>query len=123
MAPNFSKSVVIKIINYHPFNLKISNLKSKKIIMNFFQCFNSGIVLLDLEKIRHDPILYSAMKVSLLLTFRIIEKPLEIPYWNSLCLRRICLFVYVCSVSKNKITKPYAKKYDRLLVNDDKIVS
>ena len=52
-----------------------------------------------------------------------IEKPLEMPYWNILCLRRICLFVYVCSVTKNKITKPYARKFDGFLVNDDKIVN
>ena len=45
-----------------------------------------------------------------------IEKPLEIPYWNSLCLRSICLFVYICSVMKNKIAKPKAKKFDGLLV-------
>ena len=49
-----------------------------------------------------------------------IEKHLEMPHWNLLCLRRIGLFVYVCSVFKNKITKPYAKKFDRLLANDDK---
>ena len=35
----------------------------------------------------------------------------------------LCLFVYVCSVMKNKITKPCAKKFDGLLVNDDKIVN
>ena len=29
-----------------------------------------------------------------------IEKPLEMPYQNFLFLRRICLFVYVCSVTK-----------------------
>ena len=29
-----------------------------------------------------------------------IEEPLEMPYWNSLCLKRICLFVYVFSVTK-----------------------
>ena len=52
-----------------------------------------------------------------------IEKPIEMPYRNLLCLRRIRLLVYVCSVSKNKITKPCAKKYDRLLVNYDKINS
>ena len=27
------------------------------------------------------------------------EKPLEIPYQNLLCLQRICLFVYICSVT------------------------
>ena len=47
-----------------------------------------------------------------------IEEPLEMPYWNLLC-----QFVYVCSVTKNKITKPYARKFDGLLVNDDKIVN
>ena len=52
-----------------------------------------------------------------------IEKHLEMPYWNLLCLRRIGLLAYVCSVSKNIITKPYAKKLDRILVNDDKIVN
>ena len=50
------------------------------------------------------------------------EKPPEMSYWNLLCLRRFHLLVNVFSVSKNKITKPYAKKYDGLLVNDDKIV-
>ena len=34
----------------------------------------------------------------------------------------IGLLVYGFSVSENKITKPYAKKYDWLLVNNDKIV-
>ena len=52
-----------------------------------------------------------------------IEKPIEMPYWNLLCLQRICLFVYFCSVTENKITKPHAKKFDGLLVNDDEIVS
>ena len=52
-----------------------------------------------------------------------IEKPLEMPYENLLCPQRICLFVYACSVSKNEITKPNVKKFDRLLVNDDKIVN
>ena len=37
--------------------------------------------------------------------------------------RVIDIIVYVISVLQNKITKPYAKKYDRLLVNDDKIVN
>ena len=41
-----------------------------------------------------------------------IEKPLEMPYWNLLCIQRIGLLVYVFSVSKNKITTPYAKKLD-----------
>ena len=52
-----------------------------------------------------------------------VEKPLEMPYWNLLCIRRISLFVYICGVSKDKITKPFAKKFDGLLVNDDKIVN
>ena len=41
-----------------------------------------------------------------------IEKHLEMPCSNLLCLQRICLFVYVCSVTKNKITKPYARNFD-----------
>ena len=53
----------------------------------------------------------------------VIEKPLEMPCWNLLCLRRICLFVYVFSITKNKITKPYAMKFDGLLVNNDRIVN
>ena len=52
-----------------------------------------------------------------------IEKPVGMQYYNLLCLRRIGLLVYVCSVSKNKITKLYAKKFDWLVVNDDKIVN
>ena len=52
-----------------------------------------------------------------------IEKLLEMPYQNLLCLPRICLFVYVYNVTKDKVTKPYAKKFDELLVNDDKIVN
>ena len=38
-----------------------------------------------------------------------IEKPLEMPYWNVLCLWRSA--------------KPYANYFDRLFVNDDKIVN
>ena len=49
-----------------------------------------------------------------------IEKPLEMPNWNLLSLRRICLFVYVCDVTKNNITKPHDKKFDGILVTDDK---
>ena len=43
----------------------------------------------------------------------IIEKPLEMPYWNLSCLQRIGQLVYISSVSKNKITKPYTQKFGR----------
>ena len=52
-----------------------------------------------------------------------IEKPPEMPYKNLLCLQRICLFVYVCSITKNEIIKPCDKKFDGILVNDDNIVN
>ena len=32
------------------------------------------------------------------------------------------LLVHIFSVSKNKITQPYIKKFDLLLVNDDKMI-
>ena len=51
-----------------------------------------------------------------------IEKPIEMPQWNLSCPRRIRLFGYIFSTSKNKITKLYANKFGRLLVNCNKIV-
>ena len=33
------------------------------------------------------------------------------------------LSVYICSITKNKLNKPYAKKFDGLLVYDDNIVN
>ena len=64
----------------------------------------------------HD--LYDVFMNIVIMYVKTIEKHLEMPYWNLLYLRRINLLVYYCSVSKNKITKPYAKTFDGLLVND-----
>ena len=59
---------------------------------------------------------------SLPVSIQPIEKPLDMPYWNILCLWRIGLFVYIFSVSKNKIIQTHIKNFDLLLVNDDNTV-
>ena len=73
-------------------------------------------------KINHG-FFYNMVIYSFISVYKTHKETLEMPYWNLLCLWRICLFVYVFSVMKNKITKPYVKKFDGLLVNDDKIVN
>ena len=52
-----------------------------------------------------------------------LEKPLEMPDWNLLCLRRkwsICL-LFQCTEKKSP--NLYAKKFAGLLVNNNKIVN
>ena len=58
------------------------------------------------------------ISVSLIKTHRETSRDALLEF---IVLREICLFVYVYSVTKNKITKPYAKKFDGLLVNDEKL--
>ena len=60
-------------------------------------------------------LLFTGLFVNDLRSKYTIEKPLEMPFWNLLCLRRIGLSVYIFSVSKNKITQPHTDKFDGLL--------
>ena len=64
-----------------------------------------GDLIAELEGLGRSKIIFDnkgtlTYRVSQLGMGTTIEKPLEMPYQNLLCLRRICLFVYVCSVTK-----------------------
>ena len=63
------------------------------------------------------------------LKIKSIEKPLEMPNWNLLVIGEVqlidksCLFFFIFSVPRNKITQPYAKQFSWLLVNKNKMVN
>ena len=74
--------------------------------------------------------MYHSLTYPLFKSLALIENFLDMSDWSSLCLQRIAadhlkniLFVYIFSVSKYKITQPYAQKLVALIVNNNEIVN